>query len=220
MDLILSSNFPLKDNEVVIEYIKNTLKIQTPKTAFISALKQVDQFEKYKNNLIKYGLQVVEYFETIKEIDLKGFEYLNKFDILYLHGGNPFRILQQIKISGFDQILSNLKNSNKIIIGTSGSSMVLSENISLLYSLYPKTKKKVSNGLSNNMMGLNLFPYGVLPHYNKYKKKETVEIIKEYSRRNKTKIYVIHDGSAIIYKEKEIKIIGNVVIYKNGQEMV
>ena len=90
MDLILSSDFPLKDNEDVIEFIKNKLIIQTIKTAFISALRQGDQFEKYKNNFIEYGLHMIEYFEITKEIDFKEFEYLHKFDILYLHGGDPF----------------------------------------------------------------------------------------------------------------------------------
>ena len=219
MALILSSNFPLKDNEDIVEYIKNILEIKRSKTVFISALQQVDHFEKYKENFIEYGLPTVEYFEITKEMNSDRFKSLNKFDILYLHGGDPFKISQQIRISEFNHFLSSIKNSNKIIIGTSGSTMVLSENISLLYSLYPKSKK-VSDGLPDDMMGLNLFPNTVLPHYNRYKKQNSVEIIKEYSKKNKNKIYAIYDGSAIKYHQKDIEIIGKVVIFENGKEAI
>ena len=67
------------------------------------------------------------------------------------------------------------------------------------------------------MIGLNLFPHLVLPHYDRYKKKKFADMIKEYSKSNKIKIYAIYDGSAVVYAEKKIEIIGNVVIYENGK---
>lgn len=207
----------MRQNDDVIEYIKYSLNTRTPITAFISALKQRDHFEKYRDNFVEYGLDMIEYFEITKETDSKGFEFLNKFDILYLHGGDPFRISQQFGISGFHLFLRNLKRSDKIIITTSGSSMVLSESTSLFHVLYPKLKKKTSKSLPDDTEGLHLFPHLVLPHYDRYKKKESVEIIKEYSRKNKTTIYAIYDGSAVGYDGNKIEIIGHVVIFENGK---
>jgi peptidase E len=218
MRLILSSNFPLKGNDRLMEYIKNALEIGTAKTAFITALGQIGEYEKFKECLVEYGLQTVEYLETANVTDSEDQELLNEFDIFYLHGGDPFKISRKIRRSGFYRFLKKREDSRTIIIGTSGSTMALSKDISLVSLLYPKALKMASAVPADATTGLGFFPYVVLPHFARYKKKKTVEMIKKYSKTNR--VYTLYDGSAVVYGENNIEIIGPVVVYDNGSETI
>jgi peptidase E len=217
MELILSSNFPLEGNDRLMPCIKNTMETGSLKTAFVSALQQIGQYEKYKSCLAAHGLKDVEYFEIGEEMNSERAEFLSLFNILYLHGGDPFKILLQIRRSGFDRFLRGIKDSDKIIIGTSGSTMALSKGVSLLSLLYPKAKKTKSRGLSNATRGLGLFPDVALPHFERYERRKAVELIKKYSKQNP--VYAIYDGSAIVYEENKVRPIGPVVVYQNGLEL-
>lgn len=199
----------MEGNKAVADIILNSQKSNSFKTAFISILKQRDQFEQYSPHLVEYGFQDSEFLEITNELTSQD---LTEFDILYLHGGDPFKTLQQIRSSGFYRLLQDFYKSQKLIITTSGSSMVLAKDISILLAFYPKSKKKSSD----DMIGLNLFPHVVLPHFDRYEKKRGLEIIKVESKTDK--IYALYDGSAIVYHDNKIEIIENAVIYENGLE--
>jgi dipeptidase E len=54
---------------------------------------------------------------------------LEKFDIIFVEGGNTFYLLQEALKSGFDQILPDLLDSGKIYIGASAGSVLLAPSL-------------------------------------------------------------------------------------------
>jgi peptidase E len=142
-----------------------------------------------------YGFTTIDYLNITKGFNSKE---VNDYDVILLHGGNPFTIKERMKKSGFHEFLPA---AHPLIVTTSGSTMVLSNNFEIFNILYPKMKK-------DDFVGLALFPCEIIPHYQRYKKKEND--IKNFSRGKK--IYAIPDGSAIAYNGKNIKLIGPVKI--------
>ena len=218
MEYFFTSNFPLKGNENINKFIKNNSKNKALNIVLISALNQDNGLKKYKNHFFDYGFEDVEYFKIDKEIGRKEMDYLNTFDMFYLLGGDPLKMKQKMQKSGFEKFLQNLKNEDKIMISTSGSSMVLSDDFSLLYTFYPKAKKKLSKDQSTTLSGFALFPHTVLPHFNRYNKKGQLEIIKEFSITNNQIVYALYDGCALRYVKNKIESIGNIIIFEDGRE--
>ncbi len=188
INLLLTSSFPQKDNQLIVEYLKNQgndLKILyvgfTPNS------------EKYTKKVIDYGFSHVDFLNIAKGFNL---EDLADYDIFSLHGGNPYNIKHKLIKSGFDSFLLSTK---AMITTTSGSTLVVSKDYDIFKILYPKMKGTDTNGLE-------LFPYNVLPHYQRYKKQEA-EIINYIKEKT---LYTIPDGSAIAYDGEEIELIGSV----------
>ena len=166
-----------------MDYIRSRVNILSSKAAFISALQQKAQYDRYKQLFVEYGFRSIEYYQIGGQDQAGLKEALDNFDILYFHGGDPYKILKRLNSAGFADYLLDSWSSEKLIVSTSGSSIAFSEDIALLYSLYPKAKQKISIELERGMKGLELFPFMTLPHYTRYDKKRTIELIKEYSKK-------------------------------------
>lgn len=188
MRLLLTSSFPMENNELIAKFIKklgNNIKI-----LYVA---YSDNPRKYCNKVKEYGFTNIDFVNLKKGFNL---DELDSYNVIINHGGNPFTIRNNIKKSGLDKYFLNAK---PLIITTSGSSYVLSKNFEIFKILYPKMK-------GNDPKGLGLFPFEVIPHYQRYRNKKS--IITTYSKGKK--IYALPDGSAIGYDGKNLELIGNV----------
>jgi peptidase E len=125
---------------------------------------------------------------------------LADYDVILLHGGNPFMIKKMLT-TAFSPDFFSL--ANQLIISVSGSTCVLSPEFTLIKTFYPSWE-------GGDTSGLNLFPYEILPHYNRYRKKD--QEIRRYSQ-HKT-LYAIPDGAAVSYDGSNIELIGDVKIFE------
>ncbi|MFW9989188.1 MAG: Type 1 glutamine amidotransferase-like domain-containing protein [Candidatus Odinarchaeota archaeon] len=188
MNLLLTSSFPQKDNTLIVDYLKK--QSDNLKILYIG---YTSNAEKYSRKVIDYGFSYVDFLNITK-----GFksEELVEYDVFSLHGGNPYSIKSKIIKSNFDDFLRSTKG---MIITTSGSTLVVSKSYDIIRILYPKMKMI-------DTKGLNLFPFNVIPHYQRYKKQEN-DIINYMKEKT---LYTIPDGSAIAYNGENIELIGNV----------
>ena len=98
-------------------------------------------------------------------------------DYIYLSGGNTFYLLQELKRTGADQIITSEVNNGKVYIGESAGSMITSPNIEYVGIMDDKTEAKTLN----NYQALGLVDFYPVPHYTNFPFKKTVEkIITEY----------------------------------------
>ena len=102
---------------------------------------------------------------------------LQKNDYIYVTGGNTFFLLQELKRTGADKIISEQVNSGKMYIGESAGSIVLSRDIE-----YVKDMDDVfaapSIGTFSSLGLIDIYP---APHHTNIPFKETVErIISSY----------------------------------------
>src|SRR5690606_18635749 len=83
--------------------------------------------------------------------------------VFYIGGGNPFYLLEKMKDSGADKIITELSKQNRIIIGVSAGSLILGPHLKVVEYFTPGLK------LNTNQIdkGFSLFSFAIMPHYDR-----------------------------------------------------
>ena len=159
---------------------------------------------------------VVGVFKTFKKIfpDLNislldsrvnsddGINSLKNADIIYLLGGNPFIQLEYLQKNKFDNII---RNTSALVIGVSAGSMNLATN-----SYYSKDEDYPESIIYK---GLGITDITIDPHFDINNEEQVNEI-----RKNSKNIRIIGlpNDSAIVISNNNIKYIGDVYTFENG----
>ena len=176
-ELFLSSSF--KDVATIFADFKQDLKGKT--VTFIPTASIVEKVVFYvasgKKALEKLGLKV-----DILEISTAESEEINtklrNNDFIYVTGGNTFFLLQELKRTGADKILTEEVNAGKVYIGESAGAMITSPNVE--YATAMDSVKKAPN--LENFDALGLVPFYTVPHYtNSPFQKVAQKIVDTYS---------------------------------------
>lgn len=89
-------------------------------------------------------------------------EKLGRNDMIYVSGGNTFYLLQELRRSGADKIITDQVNSGKLYIGESAGSIITSPDIE-----YVKFLDDMDKATSlRSYEGLNFIRVYPVPHYN------------------------------------------------------
>ena len=153
-----------------------------------------------KKALEKLGL-IVDELEiataTNEEISKKILEN----DYIYVTGGNTFFLLQELKRTGADNVITEQINSGKIYIGESAGSMILSPDIEYVREMDDRRK---ATELDNNL-ALSIIKFYPLPHHTNFPFKKAVEtIIAKYE--SELKLVPISNSQVITVKGNRMKI--------------
>ncbi|GHU57244.1 putative peptidase Lmo0363 [Clostridia bacterium] len=150
--------------------------------------------------LSKLGLTVDELeisTATENEISSK----LQQNDFIYITGGNTFFLLQELKRTGADKIITEQIDSGKLYIGESAGSMIMSPNIEYAKGL--DDCKKAPN--LDTFSALNVVDFYPLPHHTNQPFKKAVEkIIAAYE--SELKLYPISNSQAILVNGIDVKV--------------
>jgi dipeptidase E len=115
-------------------------------------------------------------------------------DILFFEGGNACHLMEWINKSGLADLLPALIK-NKVYVGVSAGSMVMSEklNLKILHNIYEENIE-----ITGEMAGLGYVDFYFLPHLNNpYFKNLKENFIKEIVKDLSKKIYAMDDNSAL-----------------------
>lgn len=130
---------------------------------------------------------------------------LKKNDYIYVTGGNTFFLLQELKRTGADTVISEQVNSGKMYIGESAGSIVLSRNIEYVKEMDDFTAAP-NIGTFSSLGMIDFYP---VPHHTNFPFKESVEkIISSYKDEidlcpiSNTQAIVIHDNKFEVWGEK------------------
>lgn len=193
MKLFLTSNFPMANNEAIAKAIHNISN--NPKILYVG---YSDSAKKYTKKLEPYSFKNIDFINIAKtSMPTDLFSY----NVILMHGGNPSTIKSYIDKRLFNNILIS---ENKLVITTSGSTCVFSKKFSLINTFYP-------SWINKDTLGLNFFPNEILPHYQRYRKKQNE--IEGYAE--KEKVFALPDGTALVYDGKKIEPIGDVKIFES-----
>ncbi|SBR45331.1 peptidase E [Halomonas sp. HL-93] len=157
-----------------------------------------------KKALEKRGL-IVDELEISTATKEKIDSTLHKNDYIYVTGGNTFFLLQELKRTGADKVISEQINSGKMYIGESAGSIVLSRNIDYVRDMDDFTA--ASNiGTFSSLGMIDFYP---VPHHTNFPFKESVErIISTYEGKidlcpiSNTQAIVIHDNKFEVWDAK------------------
>jgi dipeptidase E len=154
-----------------------------------------------RNKLIGQGFK-------IRDVSLasKGREELEKeiegCGVIFVAGGNTFYLLQQVRKSGFDEILKKVVATNVVYVGSSAGSIVVTPTIAIA-GMEPGDEN--IPGLTD-LTGLGFVDFEISPH--------TPEIVshmsnQKYRAASSVPLYQIDNHSAVCVENDEVKVVGD-----------
>jgi dipeptidase E len=141
------------------------------------------------------GLDTVDFYDFEND----GSKDLSKYDIIYVGGGNTFKLLKFAKEANFDKTVQSLLNRGGIYIGVSAGSLIVGPSIQISNEVHPD-KNEV--GLTD-FTGFNIVNLIIFPHYSP----ELEEEIKSFEERNNVKIERIDNSQAVLIEDGKKTII-------------
>lgn len=160
--LILTSN----SYSVTQSFIKNLPKKPSElKLTFIPTAAEAEEgdlswLNQDKESLVNVGFEVQEFSLTNKTKE-EVREMLDNTNVVFVSGGNTFYLLQEMRKSGFTELIAEYIKKGIIYIGSSAGSVVAGPDISLVKDL---DDAKAAPELTD-YAGLNLIDIVVLPHW-------------------------------------------------------
>lgn len=112
---------------------------------------------------------------------------IDDFDIIYMMGGNTFYLLDIIRKTGFDKIITNFINKGKIYIGSSAGSEILGNSIDVALGYDENNVNMI------DFTGLKIVNALIVPHSNRKEK-----FIGELKNKTKKNVITLYDGDGII----------------------
>lgn len=199
--LFLSSSFS-DVAELFPDFAKDNLKGK--KVTFIPTASLPEKVVFYvssgKKALEKLGL-IVDELEITKASSNEISKKLQNNDYIYITGGNTFFLLQELKRTGADQIITKQINSGKIYIGESAGSMIISQSIDYVKDLDDCKKAPQLKDYS----ALSIVKFYPLPHHTNFPFKKAVEkIISKYE--SELKLIPISNSQVILITGKKFEI--------------
>ena len=140
-------------------------------------------------------LDLKDYFGKKEELKKK----IDNLGGVWIRGGNTFVLRQAMKISGFDEIIKNMKRKDFLYGGYSAGICILAPSLKALQQVdkpdimpYEESKEVIWDGLG-------ILDYIILPHY-KSDHPESAEIDKEveFCKKNNIPFKTLRDGEVII----------------------
>lgn len=152
--------------------------------------------KKSKEELLSFGIEEKNIITFNLDYDLSK-EELNRFDAIYVCGGNTFYLLHRVRETKFDKVIMDFVSSGKVYVGVSAGSLLAGPNIKI------KDLYKDNDIGIKDFRGLNLTNITVIPHYTE-EAKEKIEQIKEDI---KYEIITLTDNQALLIIDEDIKVI-------------
>jgi len=156
-------------------------------------------------------------FEQFKKMDCRKIDFVDLqarpdydfsgYDIVYVSGGNTFRLLKFTKAANFKIAIENLLNRGGIYIGVSAGSYIMCPSIKM--SEWKPDPDRNYFGVTD-FSGFNFAPFLLFVHY----APEYAKIIRENIANAKYPMRILTDEQAFLIKDGQIKFIGD------GEEII
>lgn len=154
-----------------------------------------------KEDLRKLGISNIEDLDIRGKTENELYAILSKKDIILVNGGNTFYLLKYARESGFDRVIKQLVNENKLYVGISAGSYIACPTIEQAH-----WKHQDRNDFEvKDLNGLNLVPFLITAHFSENVRAEAEEGIKSTSY----PVVCLYDNQAVLVKDNSIKIIGD-----------
>ncbi|MEK7538736.1 MAG: Type 1 glutamine amidotransferase-like domain-containing protein [Patescibacteria group bacterium] len=151
----------------------------------------------WMNGILEMHKRTDIQFETLDDLLSKNIDDLEKFDAIYIGGGNTWSLLKEFEESGFSKTLVQYHNSGHSVYGGSAGAIILGAKINT-----HDDKNEVS-WIDNN--GLNLLNnYSIACHF----KNEDEERFKNWATENNLPIICLFEETGLIIGDAKIECVG------------
>ncbi len=195
----------VNDFEILIDKSIKNLKVAFIPDAGHGLLPNNDKawIDEDRQELIDwYNWQITDV--VLDNSTLESLEILSDMDVIYVNGGFSGYLANKMRKSGFDKLLPRLLDKGIVYVGSSAGSMVMS-NIQEASSWYLDEPEPEAIDIP----GLGYIDFQIYPHV----KEENKVAIKNACKKGYT-YYLMKDGSAVMTNGEDIKLLGEIEIYK------
>ncbi|EFH85043.1 Type 1 glutamine amidotransferase-like domain-containing protein [Ktedonobacter racemifer] len=158
-----------------------------------------------KNQFIKWGFKTTD----VIDIECDNVSQLKEYDIIYIGGGNPFYLLEHLRNSGADEVITRKAASGGMIVGVSAGAIVLGPHLEIVQHFTPalRTITKLENTFA-----LGLFSFLFMPHVDRADvfpgQLSIEERLQIFERGFHVKVKRLKDHEALLLRGEEIVKIG------------
>lgn len=133
-------------------------------------------------------------------------EKIRQSNILVISGGDPFKLLYHLRRTGMDKTIMEFVNKeNFILVGYSAGAMILTPTIAITtmvvtnqdgkrVPIHDVRGKSVHPGLQNDLTGLELVDFEIVPHY----EQKYAEDVKLYRKSAKNEVKTCTDDEFFV----------------------
>ena len=141
------------------ELPKNFSKLKVGIITTASEQKEKNPFAiKVFNDFMEMGFTQIIFMDIEKEQ-----VNLEDFSIIYLNGGNPFRLLYFIKLNNLEEAFTQFCKKEKFLIGVSAGAIILGPTLQLVHDFTPQ----LNTYLKQELTGLSITDSCIFPHYDR-----------------------------------------------------
>lgn len=162
--------------------------------------------EPNKDYVINDKQRMLDLGFDVEDIDIEGKNetklriLLHDKDIICVQGGNTFYLLKHARLSGFDKVVKELVNQNKIYIGISAGSYIACPTIE-----QATWKHKTSGDFGiTDFTALNFVPFLITAHF----KEEYRPLIEKGIKTTQYPVVALSDTQAVLVENGKWKIVG------------
>ncbi len=198
---LTSAGLPPETTEEFLRLLSKNSKYT--KVCFIATASDPEKdkwyVEKDKERLLELGFEITE-VDLKQENEKSLSEKLEKFDVVYVEGGNTFYLLKYVKESGFDKAISKFLEGGGIYVGVSAGTMIAGLNIES--AGWKHMDKNIVN--LKDLTGLKLVPFVISVHIDE----TNLDIIKKCASKANYPVIAITDKQAILVENNKQRIVG------------
>lgn len=188
----------LLSNGITSETLRNALNKYIAPLSSAAIVVTADNEYKERNYHVPRVIDELKYFGLsvdIFDLDTQDATELLKYDVVEFIGGNPYYLLNSIRVHNASDIIKPLAEK-KVLLGWSAGAMMFTPSIEIVDKLTPEMN--IVN--LDDLDGLSLTNTHIIPHYNKFFKRfnNLEDICKMYEREHNCSIVRLDDGDGII----------------------
>ena len=165
--------------------------------AFAQDSKEESYVQQSKEELKKLGFKNIQIANMHHRIDISD---RDKFDVIYVCGGNTFAILNKLRETNLDKFIKEQVNKNSIYVGVSAGSIIAGPYIEIAGWGSEGDNNEI--GLKD-LTGLNFTDIAVFPHFHDGLRNE----IDEFRKKVNYRVIELTDDQAVFITQNQIKII-------------
>ncbi|MEI7632623.1 MAG: Type 1 glutamine amidotransferase-like domain-containing protein [bacterium] len=150
-------------------------------------------------------LDLRKYFEDNTSLTKK----LNDYGLIWAMGGNTFVLRRAMRMSGFDQIISDLVYRDSIVYGGFSAGSVVATKTLRGIELVDDSEV-VPDGYNKEIVweGLGFVDFSIAPHYqSNHPETEAIEKVVKYFETEAMPYKALHDGEAVVVVDDSIEIL-------------
>jgi len=213
LNLALTSDFPTTTNHAVVARIQSSGR--SPRVAWVAPSSSAGRarFPTAQAEFRAFGVDHLDYCDVDDEPNVTQLDLLDRYDVVYLAGGDPILFRESIRRTGLGERLREFMAAGSLVVGASGGAMQLTMNVSLFRLLSVPVDEVVAN--RKEFDGLCAVGYEILPHLNRHDA-SFLEKVQRYSELVSHDIVALGDGAALVHSDGESTCFGEGVRFTRG----